>query len=70
MIKHQLVMPLCISGNGLLQCLKSTDLEDSDLTCFEHSMSLPYTSSSNPPVVSHDSELIPHDIPNCYSPLP
>ena len=48
-------------GNGLLQSLKSTDLEDSDLTCFEHSMSLPYPSGSNPAVVSHDSALIPHD---------
>ena len=48
-------------GNGLLQSLKSTDLEDSYLTCFEHSMSLPYPSGSNPAVVSHDSELIPHD---------
>ena len=48
-------------GNGLLQSLKSTDMEDSDLTCFEHSMSLPYPSGSNQAVVSHDSELIPHD---------
>ena len=49
-------------GNGLLLSVKSTDLEDSDLTCFEHSMSLPYPSGSNPAVVSHDSELIPHDL--------
>ena len=48
-------------GNGLLQSLKSTDLVNSDLTCFAHSMSLPYPSGSNPAVVSHDSELIPHD---------
>ena len=48
-------------GNGLLQSLKSTDMEDSDLTCFEDSMSLPYPSGSNQAVVSHDSELIPHD---------
>ena len=48
-------------GNGLLQSMKSTDMEDSDLTCFEHSMSLRYPSGSNQTVVSHDSELIPHD---------
>ena len=48
-------------GNGLLQSLKSTDMEDSDLTCFEHSMSLLYPSGSNQAVVSHDPELIPHD---------
>ena len=47
--------------SGLLQSLKSTDMEDSDLTCFEHSMSLRYPSGSNQAVVSHDSELIPHD---------
>ena len=48
-------------GNGLLQSLKSTDIEDSDLTCFEHSISLQYPSGSSQAVVSHDSELIPHD---------
>ena len=48
-------------GNGLLQSLKSTDMEDSDLTCFEDSMPLPYPSGSNQAVVSHDSEVIPHD---------
>ena len=36
-------------------------MEDSDLTCFEHSMSLLYPSGSNQAVVSHDPELIPHD---------
>ena len=45
----------------ILQSLKSADMEDSDLTCFEHSMSLRYPSGSNQAVVSHDSELIPHD---------
>ena len=39
-------------GNSLLQSLKSTDMEDSDLTCFEDSMSLPYPSGSNQAVVS------------------
>ena len=48
-------------GTRLLQSLKSTDMEESDLTCFEHSMSLRYPSGSNLCVVSHDSELIPHD---------
>ena len=48
-------------GTGLLQSLKSTDMEDSDLTCFEHSMSLRYPSGSNQCVVSHDLELIPYD---------
>ena len=48
-------------GNGLLQSVKSTDMDDSDLTCFEHSMSLQYPSGSNQAVVSHESELIPHD---------
>ena len=48
-------------GNGLLQSVKSTDMDDSDLTCFEHSMSLQYHSGSSPAVVSHQSELIPHD---------
>ena len=47
-------------GNGLLQSVKSTDMDDSDLTCFEHSMSLQYPSGSNQAVVSHESELIPH----------
>ena len=36
-------------------------MDDSDLTCFEHSMSLQYHSGSNQAVVSHQSELIPHD---------
>ena len=36
-------------------------MEDNDLTCFEHSMSLRYPSGSNQAVVSHDPELIPHD---------
>ena len=48
-------------GTGLLQSLKSTDMEDSDLTCFEHSMSLRYPSGSNQCAVSHDSEHILHD---------
>ena len=36
-------------------------MDDSDLTCFEHSMSLQYPSGSNQAVVSHESELIPQD---------
>ena len=36
-------------------------MEDNDLTCFEHSMSLPYSSACNKAVGSHDPEFIPHD---------
>ena len=55
------ISPFLQDGNGLLQSVKSTDMDDSDLTCFEHSMSLQYPSGSNQAVVSHESELIPHD---------
>ena len=45
-------------SNGLLHSVKS---EDSDLTCFEHPMSLAFPSNSSQAVVSQHSELLPHD---------
>ena len=41
--------------------MHSVKSEDSDLTCFEHPMSLGFPSNTSQTVVSQHSELIPHD---------